>query len=180
MQKRYLTVVAVMLLATLTARAQETEKDEELNAFGYPDKSFVAMIEANQNNREVKVNPKPSCDDATLAKMAQAAIRPYVAEAQQTIYKKRRSALILKNIDSFVELEAESILPEDHPKAAGRIVELKINNRLDDENIKVCQSKNPELEAKLYLVLYDDNDDVRVDVVNFSDKEVPSFIYTKD
>ena len=46
-----------------------------------------------------------------------------------------------------------------------------------DENIKICQSDNPVLDDKLYLVIYDDLGKIRVDIVNFADTKIPSFIF---
>ena len=172
--KKYL-IALTLLWFPIVAAAQEAQ--EEVNAFGYPDKSLVKVIEVNQISKETKINPKPECNDSKLAALAREAVKPYIKDEQQSIYKKRKNQLILKNIDNFAELELKDINPDNNRKVAGRIVELKINNHLDDANIKVCQTESTELRAKLYLVMYDDKDEVRVDVINIADNANPSFIY---
>ena len=121
----------------------------------------------------------PKCNHK-LSVLAQNTIKPLLDNEQKSIYEKRKFKLILKNVDNFVSLDINDISPTQNYKVAGRIVELKINNFLDDENIKVCKTQSPELDATLYLVMYDEGEKVRVDIVNFTDRLIPSFIFVED
>ena len=176
--QKYLMALAFLAISNV-ALAQESEQ-EELNAFGYPDKSLVTVIEAKQISNGAKVNPKPECNNHKLSVLAQNTIKPLLDNEQKSIYEKRKFKLILKNVDNFVSLDINDISPTQNYKVAGRIVELKINNFLDDENIKVCKTQSPELDATLYLVMYDEGEKVRVDIVNFTDRLIPSFIFVED
>lgn len=181
--KKYLTALVLALVLWTPALAQESgDKDEavETNAFGYPDKSLVKIIENSDVRGYAPVNPKPECNVPELAAAAREALRPFIHSDNQSIADKRNNRLILKNTDNFTLLPLSEITPAQYRRVAGRILELKINNNLGDENIKVCQSDNPVLSAKLYLIIYDDGNDVKVDIINFSAKNIPSFIFDKN
>lgn len=177
--KKYLIALPLIALSANVAWSQDDGK-EELNAFGYPDKSLVKVIEAPKISRGTKVNPKPQCDDPKLSYQARKVLKPFITNEQKSIYEKRKFKLILKNVDNFVPVDIEKVSSDKNRKLAGRIIELKINNSLDAENIKVCKTQSPELDATLYLVMYDERDNIRVDIVNFTDRQIPSFVYSKD
>lgn len=166
--------------APLTSEALEEIPEEEVNAFGYPDKSLVKVIELKAPETTDTGLSKPECSDPKLAEQARAALRPYLNFETSTAAEKRRVSLIFKNVDHFLPLGLTELSPSSHREALGRVTELKINNHLDAAHIQVCQSDNPLLEAKVYLILYDDGKDVRVDVLNFNPTAVPSFIFKAD
>lgn len=181
--KKYLTALVLAFVLWTPAFAQEAEDDDETvetNAFGYPDKSLVKVIDAVEIKGHAPVNPKPDCDDPKLAAAAQETLRPFIHSDYQSIADKRRARLVLKNTDNFTPLPLSELTPNENRRAAGRVLELKINGHLGEENIKVCQSDNPILSAKLYLVMYDDGNEVKVDIINFSTKNIPSFIFGKN
>ena len=175
--KKYLTALMFLAMGVLPANAQETVLEEETNVFGYPDKSFVKVIEQGFVSAFAPVNPKPDCENQRLKELTRKTLEPYIVSPKQTIVQKRRSQLTLKNIDHFVPFDANVISPDIYPELAGRLVELKINNRLSDENFKICLNDNPALETEIYLLMYDDEDRVRVDIINFSDLNIPSFVF---
>lgn len=179
--KKYLTALVLALLLSSPAFAQETEDEAvKTNAFGYPETKPIKIINGNVPKGASSLTPKPDCDNPQLAEQAQKALIPFINAPFQTIAEKRKTSLILKNADNFTPVELKDINTENHRRVAGRLVELKINNHLSDNNIKVCQSDNPVLSAKLYLVMYDVGDKVRVDIINFSNKNVPSFVFKAD
>lgn len=159
----------------------ETDDDiMETNAFGYPDKNLVTIIENTTTDEGAHINPKPDCHNAKLVSEAQAVLQPYIDTNAQTISDKRKIKLVLKNIDNFTPLDIKQVGIEQNPIVAARMIELKINNRLSEQNIKICQSDNPVLSAKIYLIMYDDGDNVKVEILNFANKTIPSFIFSKD
>lgn len=181
--KKYLTALVLAFVLWTPALAQEAEDDDEnieTNAFGYPDKNLVKIIDAVEVKGHAPINPKSDCNDPRLAAAAREALRPFIHSDYQSIADKRKTKLVLKNTDNFMPLPLAELTPDENRRAAGRVLELKINSRLGEENIKVCQSDNPILSAKLYLVMYDDGDKVKVDIVNFSTRNIPSFIFDKN
>lgn len=181
--KKYLIALALVSFLCLPAYAETNEHDEdeiEVNAFGYPENNLVKVIENPQIKKNVQINAKPDCGDKRLAKQAQEALKPLIEREALKISDRRKIKLLLKNIDNFFPLPAQDISPNKNKLIAGKLIELKINRHIDAENIVVCQTDNPVLNAKLYLILYDDGDFVKVDIVNFDAQNEPSFIFRKD
>jgi DNA gyrase/topoisomerase IV subunit B len=73
----------------------------------------------------------------------------------------------LENIEDAMEMDNRVI--------KARITELKINNKLQNQNIKICQSENPILKNKLFILMYDDGDNVKAEILNLSTSKTPSF-----
>ena len=178
--RKYLTALLFGLFLPAAVAAQEASGEEETNAFGYPDKSLVRVIENNFASKGAPVNPKPECSDPRLAEQARKAIEPYIVMQNRTIVDRRRTQLILKNTDNFIPLEIADVSPQNHRRLAGRLVELKINNHLANDNFKVCQSDNPILKTKIYLLMYDNDKQVKTEIINFSDKNIPQFVFTAE
>lgn len=179
--KKYLITLVLVLFLYSPAFAQEIEDEViETNVFGYPENEPIKVIDGIEIKNNLKINPKPDCTDPELATLAQKKLRPFLDVENQSVADKRKTKLVLKNVDNFSELSLSDIKPTTHRRAAGKILELKINNHLNDANIKVCQSDNPILSAKIYLIIYDDGNDVRIDIINFSKKIVPSFIFSEE
>ena len=159
-------------------KIEDTEDDEvELNAFGFPDKSFVKLIETKQLLSSVDVREKPECDNAELIKKAQQAVKPFVNSIMNTIFNRRRNILITKNIDNFNYMSIEEAMNLENRIVKAKLTELKINNKLSNENFKICQSNNHILKDKLFILMYDDNNNVKVDILNMEADETPSFYF---
>lgn len=185
--KRYLSALVLGLLLWHPAAAQENaapiaedSEETETNAFGYPDKSLVTVIENNIIDKNITVNPKPACNDPRLIQQARETLRPYINANVQSIADRRKTKLILKNIDNFTPLNIQDVKADHNRSVAARLVELKINNHLSNQNIQICQSDNPVLSAKVYLVIYDAGDLIKTDIVNFSDKTIPGFVFKQN
>lgn len=179
--KKYLIALLVSALVVCPAFANEqTEEDYdevELNAFGYPDKSFVKLIEHGEKKSSVPVKEKPACNDKKLAETARKITEPYINSPTSTIFNKRRNILITKNINNFVDLSIDKVPSMDNRVIKARITELKINNRLVNDNFKLCQSENPILKDKLFILMYDDNNSIKAEILNLAIEEIPSFYY---
>lgn len=175
--KKILYALVLSLLVWDVALADNFMFEEETNAYGYADKELITVIENRLSKNIIDTLEKPECNDRNLINQAQEALRPYTNEKALSIVEKRKVKLVLKNVDNFETLDIADVSPKKHRIVASRLIELKINNHLSDENIKICQSDNPVLDDKLYLVIYDDLGKIRVDIVNFADTKIPSFIF---
>ena len=103
--------------------------------------------------------------------------KSYISSESSTIYTKRRNILVIKNIGNFTDLSIDDAQNMDDNILKARLVELKINNRIGNENIKLCQSDNPILKNKLYLLMYDDNSNIKIELLNLKTNEIPSFYF---
>lgn len=177
--KKYLIALLLCLYFIYPAFAQEPDEEDyeevEVNAFGFPDKSFVKLIENKPIESQVSVKDKPACDDEILSEKAKKIVEPFVKTSSNTILNKRRNILITKNVDNFSDLSIEDATKLKNKVVMARMVELKINKKLDNRNFKICQSDNKILKDKLFILMYDDNDNIKVEVLNLAIDEIPSF-----
>ncbi len=183
--KKYLIALLLVTLFTVPAFAnkitEETndfiEDEENINAFGFPDKNVIKIIENKINNKPAKILEKPECSDKILAKMARDAAEPFINIPSISIFNKRRNLLITKNIDNFTDLSIGDIPNMQNKIILARMTELKINNNLRNENFKICQSDNPILNDKLFVLMYDNNDNIKVELLNLAIENIPSFYF---
>ena len=157
----------------------EEEDTVELNAFGYPDKSYVTTIINNTKKTEERESFFIDCNDEQLLQQARKVLKDHVYYNGNNIIDRRKNVLVFKNIANFKKLSVKDMTSDLYPSVVGRIVELKINNYLNDGDIQVCESQNPILNLKIYLVMYQQDNKLMVEIVNFSDKIRPSFIFEK-
>ena len=183
MKKLFLFAFLLPLFVSSPAMTQETdtttnEEEEELNAFGYPDKSLVKIIENNDVEESVRTHDLPECDNEALLAQVRQTIEPFIHFEGSTIHSRRKTVLTLKNVDNFVILPPEDINATHHAAAAARLIELRINNHLSTADIEICQSDNPILGSKIYLALYPtQNGQTQVEILNFLKDTNPSFIF---
>ena len=178
--KRFLAIMLSGLVFAFQVRAQQMDHDTATDAFGYPHETVVKVIKNGKILSKSTVNPKPDCNEKKLLDSIKAALEKFMSGDTVSLAGKRKQALILKNIDNFSELDVSVINPDNMSSLAAKVVELKINQGIDDENIKVCQSDNPILEDKVFAVLYDINDVVAIELIDFDGSQPIKFIYPKN
>ena len=157
----------------------EIEPEEEVNAFGFPHKSFVTEID-NKNREYIAdtiVNVKPECNDARLVEQVRKILEPYISNDRTSINERRKVELTLRNIADFEDVKLDNMNGNNNPLIAAKIIELKINGGVESKNIKVCYNTNPVSENQLYLVMYDAGSQIIVEILNFLEKEAPRFIF---
>lgn len=177
--KKYLIalLLATCFIHPISANENVNDDEEHLNAFGFPDKSFVKLIKNNQIESSVQVREKPDCNDKQLISVAQTTAKPFIDKPTITIINKRKNILITKNIDNFEDLTVENAMRLDNKIVKSRLTELKINNKLSNKNFKICQSNNPILEDKLFILMYDNDNNVKVEILNLAIDKIPSFYF---
>ena len=180
MKKYLIALLAFLTFAYPCFATEQTEseyEEEELNAFGFPDKSFVKLIESKQIDSRISVNEKPACSDNDLISRIRETAKPFITSPTLTITNKRRNILITKNIANFTDLSVDEAYNLENKVIKARLVELKINKHIDNKNIKLCQSDNPILNDKLYILMYDDNNNIKVELLNLSADDIPEFYF---
>ena len=159
----------------------EDHQDEELNAFGFPEKSFVMAIEAEQKSSKKESNDIfPDCNDKRLIKQLKELISPYIKAKNGSILERRRVDLVIKNIKNFVPIKADDVKAEIDMPLADFLIELKINRHIDINDIKLCKLSNNIVGGTFYTVMFQKDSEINVDVINFTADGTLSFIFDED
>ena len=191
-KKSWLFLVVGLFFFALNVQAQEAEVDssknandaekEELNAFGYPYKSFVTTIEAQEKEvTEGQAVNMPDCNDPRILEQLRSALLPYIDNGDTTIINHRKVNLMLKNINKMVEIDHDGIDTSKTNAVADRVIELKINMKKHIKDIKICKSDNQVMKlSEFYIIMYYNNNgnDLIVEVLNFTSKN-PMFVFTE-
>lgn len=180
---RYLAVI-LYVLWTGVSWAQEAAGAApamEYDTFGVP-KQVLREITA-PNRPEALTSPDVDCNDAGLLQQVKDKISELQKAADdENVVERRARLLALKHIGSFAEQNPAEFQPKDNYRVANRIIAVKINGHLKDEELKLCVGGNPVLERKVYLLMYRINGAVYVDIINYTatvgDGE-PFIIYEK-
>lgn len=160
--------------------AQEDEEDSiELNAFGYPDKELVTIIENdNTSHASGQRDDMPDCNDPQLLEQIKDVLIPYISQEDKSIRNRRHTRLVMKNIKNFTEINSAEIDIKKDVMAADRLVEVKINFKKRNEDIKICKSDNKVLNIELYLMMYYIDKNLIVELVNLT-TENPKLVFQK-
>ena len=170
----YLTMAGVFAVATYCG-AEEIET----NAFGYPLNKPIMVIDntADAPAKNLSQNTLPECSDPRLVDAIRQNITPVVTQSNPNIIEERNTALLLKNVANFKEVAATELSPQKYRAAAARVVELKINNHLTNDEIRVCLSQSPEIKDDIYAVIYRQQEGVLVTVLTNS-KKLSDFVFS--
>lgn len=110
----------------------------------------------------------PQCDDKRLMALVLAKISEYHQQHQASnLLEKRRQALLLKNLQKFSELSAEGFTSKENFNVANSLLMTKINNGLDDSQIRLCRNEGGGKAAEIYLLVYPYYGQIRVNILNY-------------
>ncbi len=111
----------------------------------------------------------PSCHNPVLLQKVRETIKAYgLKNPPQNIIDRRKQTLLLKNLDGFVLVDNENFTSKDDFRTAGRLVTVKINNGLTDNDVKVCKSSSSGAGSNIYLLIYPyDEKAYTVEIINF-------------
>lgn len=110
----------------------------------------------------------PQCDDKHLLSLVLAKISEYHQQHQASnLLEKRRQALLLKNLQKFSELSAEGFTSKENFNVANSLLMTKINNGLDDSQIRLCRNEGGGKAAEIYLLVYPYYGQIRVNILNY-------------
>lgn len=110
----------------------------------------------------------PECSDSKLQNTIIDKISSYYRNNKlESIIDKRRQKLILKNLHDFTEIPVRDFSRKDNYPVAEKILMAKINNGLQDEEIRLCRSRGEGRVPVLYFLIYPENYYYMVDIINF-------------
>lgn len=151
---------------TAPAIAEEGSSDTGLPASEELDINIVP-------EEDIYVEPEsklilPQCDDKRLLSLVLAKISEYHQQHQASnLLEKRRQALLLKNLQKFSELSAEGFTSKENFNVANSLLMTKINNGLDDSQIRLCRNEGGGKAAEIYLLVYPYYGQIRVNILNY-------------
>lgn len=122
---------------------------------------------------EIYIEPEsklilPQCDDKRLLSLVLDKIAEYHQQHQASnLLEKRHQALLLKNLQKFSELSAEGFTSKENFNVANSLLMTKINNGLDDSQIRLCRNEGGGKAAEIYLLVYPYYDQIRVNILNY-------------
>ena len=76
---------------TIDEAEEYIEDEENFNVFGYPDKSFIKVIENKAKPSFIQTREKPECSDKTLIEAARKTAEPFINVPSISIFNKRRN-----------------------------------------------------------------------------------------
>ena len=132
-----------------------------------------AKAEEDLLSTEVKpveiVRPSlPECNDAKLRRLLDEKIDAYYRKTPpESLIEKRMQKLILRNFHSFEAVDTSNFSPDDDFRVANKLVSIKINNGLTDDEIRLCRTQSDSKLPVVYLLIYPENFTYLVEVINF-------------
>ncbi len=110
----------------------------------------------------------PTCGDEELKKLVLAKVSAYHKEHPvSSILEKRRQALLYKNLKQFTEVQTEGFTSKDDFNVANKLLMVKINNGLDNNELRLCKNSGQGIAEDIYLLIYPYAYDIRVSILNF-------------
>ena len=128
-------------------------------------------------------NEFPSCQDKKLVYIVNENIANYLQQnPNKSVRETRRRSLLLKNLNTFTEINPTEINHQSDFLLASRLVTLKINKSLLDNDIRICQSSGAGEKYKIFLIIYPSSQqEYNVEIINFlppeKSGEVFDFVY---
>lgn len=111
----------------------------------------------------------PDCNDKLLAELVLGKIADYQQEHEASnLLEKRRQTLLLKNLNKFTEIPVVGFTSRQNFTVANNLLMTKINNGLDDQEIRLCKNQGLGNAGEIYLLIYPDINQIRVNILNFA------------
>jgi len=150
-----------LLLSTTSLHADEiTEEEIDLLA---PEPEIVEDIQASPT--------LPSCQDENVQQHVTQLLEEYNKEHPvHSIYEKRQRTLQIRLANHFEEQPVTGFTSRQNRSVADKLLITKINNGLNDSEIRLCKSNAKGTEFKpVYLMIYNHHQKTELHILNFLD-----------
>lgn len=129
---------------------------------------FLAVI-SKLSASESATLQMPECSDPALSKIVLDKIRSfYVSHPPQTLIEKREQKLLLRNLQHFEEVPVADFSGPKSREIANKIIMVKVNNTLEDKDLRLCKTKKSPGVQEVFLLLHYENFYYLGDILNFS------------
>ena len=137
--------------------------------------SDVWASEGKISERKISpLPPQPSCQDEKLKELVWKKINSYYAQKQNnSLIEKRRKKLLEKSLTELTEISVANFSRKENENVAAKILMVKINNALKNEDLRLCRSVSSGRIAPVYVLIYPENYYQMVEVFNYGQPNVP-------
>jgi len=123
----------------------------------------------NEELGKIEIIQKPKCEDAHfLAKVLEAVDSYFKEKPALSTIAKRKKLLKTKNIKQFENVDAASFKPEDDFLTANALIEIKINQNVENEDIVLCRQQD-QIKKPIYIISYPYMDNFKSHIINLDD-----------
>ncbi len=166
-------VLSILMLSINISYAASTEpqkKGEEISSneetgIELSRKQLQSVVNENSFFSDKPAVFHPSCDNPRLLEKVLARIEQYYKETPSpSIVDKRRQALMLRQLETFVPVDVNSFPPKENYAVADRLIDIKINDGIKSQDLSLCKSKG---EREIYLLIYPQDSFYTVEIINF-------------
>ena len=181
---RLFVLLSAMSLLSFSAFAQAPAEEQagagvSYDDFGVPEQT-LKVIEPSVQENTVETKAFPDCNDEVLISEVRRVLAVATEEIkEESISEKRARLLALKNTENFKPIDVNTFRPEDNYELANILITAKVNEGLTNEDFQICASDNPILKRRIFLLLQEDGDNFKVNIINYRPGKVASFIYKK-
>ncbi len=111
----------------------------------------------------------PTCNDKKLHELLTAKISEYYQKhTAVSQLEKRMQKLLSRNMNNFNEVDIASFSPQDNIYVANKLMSIKINDGLENKEIRLCRTDSIPNLPIVYLLIYPDNYYYMIDIINFA------------
>jgi hypothetical protein len=108
----------------------------------------------------------PECNDDKLIKdVNEFIINFYKENKSYNVFERRRKFFILDNLSSFSQENINNYKTEKTKPISDVLIDLKINSKVLEENMRICRNNNPNV-TDFYMLIYYNNEAYTVRLIN--------------
>ena len=124
------------------------------------------IVEHNNNATKLTL---PNCNDSKLHQLLQRKISEYYnTHLAVSQLEQRTQKLISRHMNYFEAIDTATFSPKDNIFVANKLMGVKINNGLEDNEIRICRTRITGNLPDVYLLIYPYNYSYMVDIINFA------------
>ncbi|MBR1605834.1 MAG: hypothetical protein IJ660_07000 [Alphaproteobacteria bacterium] len=112
----------------------------------------------------------PTCQDERVLQQVQMLLKQYNQEHPvNSIYEKRQRALQMRYTAEYDEEKVTNFTAKQNREVADKLLMTKINNGLDDNEIRLCKSKTAGTDFQpIYIMMYNNHqNETELHLLNF-------------
>ena len=111
----------------------------------------------------------PACNDKKLHQLLERKIAEYYqTHPAVSQLEQRTQKLIIKHMNYFEDVDIATFTPQDNIYVANKYMTAKINNGLEDDEMRICRTRLTVNLPDVYLLIYSFNYSYMIDIINLA------------